>query len=126
MHLMMYRKEFTVTAVGIDATNVFTLPQLAILGQRARFAVTNDSGPMHVLSASGIPVFALFGPSNWRRNHALGQAARALSAVDVIPARVDQVDAHRGAHPAVDRGADSLARILVDRLWQRLIDEALV
>jgi ADP-heptose:LPS heptosyltransferase len=57
-----------------SASGVFTIPELAELGRAARFAVTNDSGPMHVLAASGIPVFALFGSTDWRRNHALGQA----------------------------------------------------
>lgn len=58
---------------GIDASGVFSINQLAELARHARFAVTNDSGPMHALSGSGIPVFAFFGPTNWRRNHALGQ-----------------------------------------------------
>jgi heptosyltransferase I len=31
---------------------------------RARFAVSNDSGPMHIAAALGIPVFAIFGPSD--------------------------------------------------------------
>ena len=59
--------------VGIDASNAFSITGLAELGRRARFAVTNDSGPMHILSASGIPVFAFFGPTNWLRSHAIGQ-----------------------------------------------------
>ncbi len=59
--------------VGVNACGQFSLNQLAELAKQARFAVTNDSGPMHALSGSGIPVFALFGPTNWRRNHALGQ-----------------------------------------------------
>jgi len=58
---------------GIDATNVFSLPELAELGKHAQFAITNDSGPMHVLSCSNIPVYAFFGPTNWRRTHAIGQ-----------------------------------------------------
>jgi len=66
-------------ALGIDSTGVFNVVELAELGRHACFAVTNDSGPMHVLSASGIPVFGLFGPSNKDRNHALGQEERALS-----------------------------------------------
>ena len=65
--------------LGVDSTGVFDIIELAELGRRACFAVTNDSGPMHVLSASNIPVFGLFGPSNKGRNHALGQAQRALS-----------------------------------------------
>ncbi len=66
--------------VGIDATGRFSVLELAELGRHARFAVTNDSGPMHVLSAAGIPVFALFGPTDWRRHHALGQASHVMAA----------------------------------------------
>lgn len=66
--------------VGINAAGAFTIRQLAELGRHARFAVTNDSGPMHALSCAGIPVFALFGPTNWRRNHALGQAENVITA----------------------------------------------
>lgn len=66
--------------VGIDATGRFSVLELAELGRHARFAVTNDSGPMHVLSAAGIPVFALFGPTDWRRHHALGQSSHVMVA----------------------------------------------
>jgi ADP-heptose:LPS heptosyltransferase len=80
---------------GIDATGAFDILGLAELGRHARFAVTNDSGPMHVLSAAGIPVFALFGPSDWRRNHALGQRDRVI--VSDVPCAACQrhaVDGH--------------------------------
>ena len=63
---------------GMDATAVFSLAELLALAGHAVFALTNDSGPMHVLSAAGIPVYAFFGPTDWRRSHALGQAARVL------------------------------------------------
>jgi ADP-heptose:LPS heptosyltransferase len=61
--------------------------------------VTNDSGPMHALSAAGIPVFGLFGPSDWRRNHALGQAQHVIAC-----------DAHDS----------NLAALSVDAVWSRL------
>jgi lipopolysaccharide heptosyltransferase II len=64
--------------VGVDATGAFSLVELAALGRRAEFAVVNDSAPMHILSASPLPVYALFGPTDWRRSHGLGQAERVL------------------------------------------------
>lgn len=70
-------------ATGIDATAVFRLVELAALGQRAAFAITNDSGPMHIFSTAGLPVYAFFGPTDWQRSHALGQAAHVL--VNPVP-----------------------------------------
>lgn len=63
-----------------DACGEFSLTGLAALGALARFAVTNDSAPMHALACAGIPVFGLFGPTNWRRNHAIGQAGNVITA----------------------------------------------
>lgn len=39
----------------------------------ARFVVSNDSGPMHIAVALGIPVFALFGPANPLRTGPYGR-----------------------------------------------------
>ena len=64
---------------GMDASSAFPLLQLVALASRAEFAVTNDSGPMHLLACGSIPVYGLFGPSNWRRNHAVGQRDHVLS-----------------------------------------------
>jgi ADP-heptose:LPS heptosyltransferase len=99
---------------GCDATSVFNLPELAELGRHAQFAVTNDSGPMHVLSAAGIVVFGLFGPSDWRRNHALGQAANVIACVD------------HDQRFAGQRVGDCLAALSVDVVWSRLVASGLV
>jgi ADP-heptose:LPS heptosyltransferase len=72
--------------VGIDATDRLSIGALAELGRHARFTVTNDSGPMHILSAAGIPVYGLFGPTDWRRSHALGQRDRVLVNANPCPA----------------------------------------
>ena len=64
---------------GVDATAEFSPLQLLALTSHAEFAVSNDSGPMHLLACGPIPVYGLFGPSNWRRNHAVGQRDRVLS-----------------------------------------------
>ena len=98
----------------VDATNRFSIPQLAAIAAHARFAVTNDSGPMHACAAAGIPVFALFGPSDWRRNHALGQQQNVVAGVEVLPDLAGQ------------RTADCLARIPPDLVLERLAAQGLV
>ena len=59
--------------------------ELIELGKQALFAVTNDSAPMHILSCSDIPIYALFGPTNPKRTHALGQENRVISVASVFP-----------------------------------------
>jgi len=68
---------------GIDASTVFSLGDLAALGRHAALAMCNDSGPMHILSTAGLPVYAFFGPTDWQRSHALGQSAHVL--VNPVP-----------------------------------------
>jgi ADP-heptose:LPS heptosyltransferase len=106
--------QLSAIAGGIDASGTFSINELAELGRSARFAVTNDSGPMHVLAASGIPVVGLFGPSDWRRNHALGQAAYVIACVETC------------AEFAGARTAPCLDRIPVELVWQRLAGHNLV
>jgi len=38
----------------------------------AKFVVSNDSGPMHIAAALGIPVFAIFGPTDPARTGPYG------------------------------------------------------
>ena len=69
-----------VDRAGMDISGRFTINQLAELGKHAVFALTNDSGPMHILATAGIPVYAFFGPTNWRRHHAVGQEQYVITA----------------------------------------------
>ncbi len=49
-----------------------TLKELIPIIARARYMVTNDTGPMHIAAALGVPVFAVFGPANPRRTGPYG------------------------------------------------------
>ena len=45
------------------------LRRAAAVLKRCRVFISNDSGLMHVAGALGVPIVALFGPTNWRRLH---------------------------------------------------------
>jgi heptosyltransferase-2 len=49
-----------------------TLPELIGVISRCRLFLTNDSGPMHLAAAQGIPVVAVFGPTDWRETAPVG------------------------------------------------------
>jgi ADP-heptose:LPS heptosyltransferase len=98
--------------IGLNATNVFTLAELAELGRHARFAVTNDSGPMHVFSCSDIPVYAFFGPTNWRRNHAIGQGH------NVITLQPDDIVGKIIKDPAISDLGNITTQQVINRLEQ--------
>jgi heptosyltransferase-2 len=43
-----------------------TVRELLALLSLCGFLVTNDSGPMHIAAALGVPLAAIFGPTDWR------------------------------------------------------------
>ena len=66
-----------------------TLPELVGVLGRLRVLVTNDSGPMHLAAALGVPVVAVFGPTDWRETHPVGQSHRVVrESVHCSPCRL--------------------------------------
>lgn len=49
------------------------MKELISVIRSARYVVTNDSGPMHIAAALGIPVIAIFGPTNPARTGPYGR-----------------------------------------------------
>ncbi len=56
------------------------LRELICLIRGARYAVSNDSGPMHIAAAVGKPVVAVFGPTNPVRTGPYGRGHRVVQA----------------------------------------------
>jgi heptosyltransferase-2 len=52
--------------------------ELSALFSRARVVVANDSGPMHLAAAAGVPVVAFFGPTDPGRTAPTGSPSRIL------------------------------------------------
>lgn len=59
-------------APSLDLTGKTSLPQLFALLRRCRAFIGNDSGPLHLAVAAGIPTVALFGWSNPARTGPYG------------------------------------------------------
>ncbi len=82
-----------------------TLPQLIALTRRVRLVVGGDTGPVHLAAALGLPVVALFGPTDPARNGPHFPGAR----VRVLRDAASVVDHRR--HAQTEAG---LSRISVD------------
>lgn len=71
------------TAVLSGAT---TIRELMVAIKRCRLLLTNDTGPMHIATAFGVPVTAIFGPTDWRTTSPYGQESGIVRApVDCAP-----------------------------------------
>jgi heptosyltransferase-1 len=74
--LLMHEVEST---SGNRATGVAcSLTELIALTRRARVFIGGDTGPMHLAAALGIPVVAIFGPTNPARNGPFGTCSIVL------------------------------------------------
>lgn len=55
------------TAPALDLTGQTPLPKLVDMISRASLVITNDSAPLHISDALGVPTVALFGPTDPRK-----------------------------------------------------------
>jgi lipopolysaccharide heptosyltransferase I len=58
--------------MAISLAGLTSLKEMASVIRNARFMISNDTGPMHVAAAMGVPVFAIFGPANPARTGPYG------------------------------------------------------
>jgi heptosyltransferase II len=63
-----------------------SMRELMAVIKRCRLLVTNDTGPMHIAAAFGVPVVAVFGPTDWRTTAPFGDLHRIVrQPVDCSP-----------------------------------------
>ncbi|MBI5204939.1 MAG: lipopolysaccharide heptosyltransferase II [Nitrospirae bacterium] len=58
---------------AMSVAGMTSIKELVDLMRKAKFVVSNDSGPMHIAAALGVPVFAIFGPTNPLRTGPYGK-----------------------------------------------------
>ncbi len=83
--------------IGVDIARAMHTPVLNLIGRtsvrelmavlaRCRLVVTNDSGPMHIAAALGVPIVAVFGPTDHTTTSPFGEACRIVrSPVECAP-----------------------------------------
>jgi heptosyltransferase-1 len=81
------------------------LSQLIALTRRSALFVGGDTGPMHLAAALGVPVVALFGPTDPARNGPYSARAKVLRSADSVT-----------SYSHVDRSDAGLARITPDEV----------
>jgi heptosyltransferase-2 len=70
-----------------------TVREMMALVSLSSFLVTNDSGPMHIGAALGVPLVAIFGPTDWRRTSPWTDRARVVRVdVDCSPCMLRACD----------------------------------
>ncbi len=92
-----------------------TLPELVGVLSRLRALVTNDSGPMHLASALGVPVVAVFGSTDWTETApAQGRARVVRENVHCAPCRLREcpIDHRCMLRVGVDRVAEAALEML--------------
>ncbi len=63
-----------------------TICELMAIVKRCCLLLTNDTGPMHIAAACGVPVVAVFGPTDWRTTAPYGQDRSVVrESVDCAP-----------------------------------------
>ncbi|MBI3932484.1 MAG: lipopolysaccharide heptosyltransferase II [Acidobacteria bacterium] len=76
-------------APALNLCGETTLAALVGALSRLRLLVTNDSGPMHLAAALGVPVVAVFGPTDWRETAPVGEGHRLVrEPVECAPCRL--------------------------------------
>ena len=77
----------------IPAPNL-ALPQLAALFNRCHVLVSNDTGPMHLGAAAGVPTLGLFSVARPNHYHPLGASSRTVSCASIEQLDTETVYQH--------------------------------
>ena len=93
-----------------------TITELIALTRRARLFIGGDTGPLHLAAALGIPVVAIFGPTDPARNGPYGTRSIVLRSPDSVTSHA------RRAAP--DEGMLGIGSEAVVEAAQQLVGEA--
>lgn len=99
---------------SIVLSGATSIRELMAMVKRCRLLITNDTGPMHIAAAFGVPIVAVFGPTDSRTTAPYGQERSVVrESVDCAPCflRDCPID-HR-----------CMTRISVDRVYDAAVEQ---
>jgi len=77
----------------VNLAGMTTVRELMAVLSLSAFLVTNDSGPMHIGAALGVPLVAIFGPTDWRRTSPWTSLAKVVRVeIDCSPCNLRTCD----------------------------------
>lgn len=92
--------------------------ELMALIKRCNFFISNDSGPMHIAAAFGIPLVAIFGPTDHKGTAPFGCLAEIVrKTVDCAPCKLRHCPTDHRCMTAVS--ADDVV-LAAEKLWQQV------
>lgn len=80
----------------INLCNQLSFVELIALYRQCRFFIGSDSGPMHLAASTGLPVFALFGPSKEAIWAPLGENSTMLRGTEPCGSQCDAFECEYG------------------------------
>lgn len=81
--------EAAMTSAPLNLIGQTSVRQMMAVISRCRLMVTNDSGPMHVAAALGVPIVAVFGPTDHTSTFPLAEKYRIVRhTVDCAPCKL--------------------------------------
>ena len=117
--VIAFRAEAGAGARVLDLGGRTDLPTLAAVLARCRAVLSNDSGAMHVAAAVGVPVAAIFGPTDERATAPLAHPAGRV--VDVLTGHAECRPCHLRECPIDHRCMTSVSVAHVAARMQRLM-----
>lgn len=103
---------------GIDLGGRTSLMELAGALLSCDLLVTNDTGPMHLAAALGVPVLALEGPADVRQTRPLGSRVRLVGRFDLpcVPCVKNECPRRGSGYELADAERECLRLIEVDEV----------
>ena len=103
---------------GIDLGGRTSLLELAGALLSCDLLVTNDTGPMHLAAALGVPILALEGPADVRQTRPLGSRVRLVGRFDLpcVPCVKNECPRSGSGYELADANRECMRLIGVDEV----------